>query len=94
MWGTDRAGLGESNSGTVRSRQGSVMVQVNQRCEVCGRAVSRTGHAKAYVHENQFHQRFNHAPVVRAARPRMLTGTADHVINLRDDVRRPQRATA
>lgn len=72
------------------------MVQVNQRCEVCGRAVSRTGHAKAYVHENQFHQRFDHAPVVRAARPRMLTAVPgrDPVIDLRDDVRRPQRVTA
>lgn len=31
----------------------------------CGRAVARVGRAKAYVHADQFHQRFNHQPRVQ-----------------------------
>ena len=65
------------------------MVGRSERCGVCGRAVSRTGHAKAYVHENQFHQQFNHAAVVYRAPARALSWSpaSRNVIDLRDTER-------
>lgn len=62
------------------------MVSRSERCGVCGRAVTRTGSAKAYVHENQFHQRFNHAAIVYKAPARALVWATNRqgVIDVRD----------
>ena len=48
------------------------------RCGICERPVERVGRAKALVHANQFHQRYDHQPVPARHRLREPVATGSH----------------